>query len=162
MLYRSPCNLTLIPANVALCVHFFVSVLLRIPSLSSVICCLCSSWTCCLKSYFISFLYVWVWKYVTSWEKAEQIIDNDAHVCLHVFVFLYIPFFFFFFFVGHGCFVNSCLRILACALGGETLFFPRFLFPSVISWPTHGWAGDDTSIVYVYTYYIQIWQPLKL
>lgn len=125
--------------SLLICVHSCLPVLLRIPSYSV---------TRCLDSYFCPF---WlVWKIMWSLERKPSMHEVCVSKCLSVFVHIL------FFFVGHGCFINSCLRILACALGGRN----RFVL-SAVELATHGRAWDNTSIVYVYTYYIQIWQPFK-
>lgn len=89
-----------------------------------------------------------------SKESAEMIFDDDCVcvcVCRCLSVFVHILFFFsFLFFVGRICFVNSCLRILACGLGGETLL----VFVSAEL--TNTWVGRGTtpaSYVYIYILY---------
>lgn len=114
-----------------MCLHFCLLVLTKHPFWSSVTLRWCRTFNCRLGSYFQN---------ECVWRRAEVVVNVWVCFCACTHPF----------FVGHGCFINSCLRFLACASGGET----SFLF-------CQRWAGQHVggrgttpaSYVYIQTIY---------
>lgn len=85
-----------------------------------------------------------------SWADYMMMMRVCVSKCLSLFLYIL------FSVVGHGCFVNSCLRILACALGGEKPFFlfVWFFFVScklTNTWVGGGWHQHRICIYILYT-----------